>query len=219
MGDVFKETATLDFPDGTDIWAATSFVYEKLRTALRGVAQNAQDGVQWVEATDGSKFDRPTLSEMKSAIEAEGLTPQKIVLMFGSGPGYGLHAQTVTRVHLSAHFPGSWGSGIRVSTESPSRLAVDGLQASARRAQEHFISAPTLMITSHSDTITSTAAARVQPPIAPSQSRPHSEAAVAIHNERSWLARTWRDHTATFVVTTLAGVVVAIVLVAFGLNG
>lgn len=117
-------------------------------------------------------------------------------------------------VKISVHYP-IYQKKILVAIQGTDRIAVDGVAASCeriKRAMEQKIdaNAEQLLRSAAHNAAASHAGFSVEwksEPTTPLQPLPSS-----------WLARTWKDHMATFIITTVAGVVVIAIGLWLGLS-
>lgn len=111
---------------------------------------------------------------------------------------------------------------IDLDISGTNRITVDGIAATCERiksslerpATENSGTAPNGALTAPTSAVSQPSASTlVMQPAPDDQPKGGGQ-----QSNKSWLARTWRDHTATFVVTVVGGVLVIVVALMLGLK-
>lgn len=109
-------------------------------------------------------------------------------------------------------------STIYVDIEGTNRIAVDGVAATCRRIKRTLENPVQAIEASHGASENKTSATLLMDGQGSPNAEIRSRAAELESPPRSWLSRTWKDHTAQFVLTVIAGVLAVAIALWLGLS-
>ncbi|WP_336633325.1 MULTISPECIES: hypothetical protein [unclassified Microbacterium] len=215
MGDSFKAPAIrLDVPPGMSIWDVVDNFATYARHTLESLPGRIHKADFTVWDKSGSNLTRQSIAELREAVRTHHLD---VKYFYGSvhlaAPGaLPWHADTAISVWADLA-EREKPDRVRIEIESTNKIQMDGVHTQIRNEAEHFQQhselAPKVVQITQAGVVPPARA--TTPPDAPTPTTAHTipSASVAHSTPPSWLSRTWRDHTAMFVVTVVGGLVVA----------
>lgn len=225
MGDSFKSPVIrLDVPGDTSIWELVDYLATYARRALEQLPGRIHKADFTVWDKSGSNLTRDSMAELREAVRSHHLD---VNYFYGSvnlaAPGaLPWHEDTAVTVWADLG-EGEKPDRARVVLESRNKIQMDGLHAQIRQEVEHLRQHSVLPSDWPARVPVSAVAAPavetaspVEPSLGTSYATPSPSSARP--GSTSWLSRTWRDHTATFVVTVAGGLVVAALATWLGLQ-
>ncbi|MFJ2370595.1 hypothetical protein [Microbacterium sp. NPDC087665] len=199
MGDEFKSPALLlDVPVGMSIWDLVEHLAIYARHTLELLPGRIHKASFTVRDKTGSQLTRNSMPELREAVRANHLDVSYFYASVNLAAPGALPWHDDTAVTVWADLgAGEKIDRARVEIESTNKIQADGVHAQMRKEVEHI---------------------RQDPELPSHAVKPVADAQPSTTASASWLSRTWRDHTATFVVTVLGGVVVAVLAALLGLQ-
>jgi hypothetical protein len=227
LADVFKKMAGAAFPADADMWVVTDAVAGKLSKSLSEVpGSKASSSVRAMDDSN-STFERVTVTEARELFRENDLEIVSLFVYLAKGPDEFVLSSRNTVITISARVnpvfeEGTLGYRLRVdvSASSTALHVSTGLAAVAQRHLDNVLSqiSDRTQVPASAQ-VTTPAQVLAEPPILSAVTQTPS-APVPVHRESAgdWLSRTWRDHTATFLVTTVGGLLVVAAAAFLGLN-
>ncbi|MDO8151712.1 hypothetical protein [Isoptericola sp. b408] len=210
MEDVFKATVEARLPKQYSTWAAFDVVQRKIIGALDDVPGDVRPGMLNVVDSSGSELHRGSLQEAREAAEEHEFYPERlsqVIEVVDTSEGILPIPQARAQVFYFEIYNGD--RHLQVTVSASKRVLCAGLERAAQTAFEKIELEAGVEEKQH----------QIGEGVEEPQASGHvlSEAA-SREVESKWLARTWRDHTATFVLTVLGGVAVLVLAAWLGLG-
>lgn len=213
MSDMFRTEIEHQFPHGTSMWDVIARVVDYLSDLLSSRTGTLNRSEFRGSDPQASTVTRGSIAELQSALRSHHIAVETVHVSLGLADDPERPWSESTKVELRVWFTGrSIESRVDLKIASTDKVVLVGLKTQIESELE-LIS--TEMSAQNPPAVT---AGRGSFPVIgglpadrvrePSRSR---------ENMRDWVVRTWRDHTATFVTTTVGGLLVIVIGVWFGL--
>lgn len=209
MADKFSASIRTPVPSGMDMWAVLDAARERMSSALVEVTGFVVEDDVWVTASDDSRIQRATVEEARAAAHEYDFEIRHVWQSLDAlSPDAHPVAAPETSVQLWLMRVAA-APELHIDIQAKSPLVRDGLAGAATRFAKRVEAGSPVLPTNI--------------PGAPSadagQADPFEEPVRDTPAEPGWLKRTWRDHTAAFIVTVLGTIAAAIIVANLGLPG
>lgn len=217
MADSFKSKLAVTLPEGVGLWDAVQHLGNYAHNLLKGLPGKVHGHKFTLVDEHNSRIDRQSIAELRSAVQQHRLEPNHVIAQVNLTPPGKLQWHDNLAITVWGYFPGTVvGELVFVTFESGDKIQMDGVRAQMEREAQHLdnISSGELLTVAETpkDPPDRPGEITAVPPSLSSDPAPFHE------DTRSWLARTWRDHTAVFIVTVSGGLVVVTVALWLGLT-